>query len=139
MHNYPHQEISQGYIAVSDEGLEVRLRNKGGKFTQAVKSGGGLKRLEVEIELSRMQFEKLWPLTEGKRVQKVRYEIYHRGWTLELDVYGGKLSDLIVAEVEFDNEEQSRAFELPDWLGQEITHDERYKNKNLAAYGLPEM
>ncbi|NIQ08740.1 CYTH domain-containing protein, partial [candidate division KSB1 bacterium] len=139
LHDYPHQEISQGYIAITDEGVEVRLRNKTGKFTQAVKSGGGLKRLEVEIELSRTQFERLWPLTEGKRVQKVRYEIDYKGWTIELDVYEGRLNGLTVAEVEFDNDEQSRAFEPPDWLGKEITNDERYKNRNLAVYGLPEI
>jgi CYTH domain-containing protein len=56
-------QIRQGYIAVSDKGLQVRLRRKNGKFFQTVKMGWGLRRDEIEIELSEKQFRKLWPAT----------------------------------------------------------------------------
>ena len=45
--------------------------------------------------------------------------------------------DSFVAEVEFESEEESSSFEPPSWFSKEITHDERYKNKNLALNGMP--
>ena len=35
-------QIRQGYLAVSDDGLEVRLRQKDKRFFQTVKKGKGL-------------------------------------------------------------------------------------------------
>jgi len=43
----------------------------------------------------------------------------------------------ILAEIEFKSEEESIAFKPPAWFSEEITTDERYKNKNLALYGIP--
>ena len=90
-------KISQGYIAVGENGTEVRLRRKGERFYQTVKQGKGVQRTEVEVELSRAQFDTLWPLTEGRRVEKVRYEMVEGTWTIELDVYRGS-EGLVVAE-----------------------------------------
>jgi adenylate cyclase len=45
---------------------------------------------------------------------------------------------MITAEMEFDTEAASDAFEPPDWLGIELTGDERYANETLAIRGLPE-
>jgi len=47
------------------------------------------------------------------------------------------LKNLITAEIEFKSEEESIAFKPPAWFSEEITTDERYKNKNLALYGIP--
>ena len=80
----------------------------------------------------------LWPLTKGKRIEKTRYEINYMNSIIELDIYIGNLETLITAEVEFTSEEESKKFEPPDWLGEEITLDNRYKNKNLALKGIPD-
>lgn len=129
-----YEEILQGYLLVSDE-KELRIRKKGDKYFQASKVGSGLSRTEIENEIGMFQFEQLWPETEGKRVEKKRYEIDHEGYLIELDVYSGSLAGLIVAEVEFNSEEQANSFIPPDWFGEEVTHDVRYKNKNLALSG----
>ncbi|MFQ5627543.1 MAG: CYTH domain-containing protein [bacterium] len=134
---FPKLEIQQGYIAITHDGTEVRLRQKSSKFYQTVKNGEGLKRREVEIAITREQFGKLWPLTEGKRIEKVRYEIAHGAFTIELDIYRGALVGLLVAEVEFVSESESQSFMPPKWFGAEVTHDSRYKNKNLAVHGMP--
>ena len=109
------------------------------RFSQIkpLKRGGGLQRLEVEIQLTRAQFEALWPLTEGRRVEKTRYDIAFQGHVIELDVYDGALTGLLTAEVEFASLEASTAFQPPSWLDREITEDKRYKNKNLAVHGKP--
>ena len=134
--NYPSNEISQGYLAVTDD-AEIRIRKKGNKYFETVKSGKGLKRKEIEVEIGEKAFRSLWPRTEGKRVDKTRYEIPYDGLVIELDVYSGPLAGLAVAEVEFVSEEESARFSPPEWLGREVTHDVRYGNKSLALYGKP--
>jgi CYTH domain-containing protein len=129
--------IEQGYLAVSADGAEIRLRRKGDRFFQTVKKGRGLVRTEVEIELTEEQFTLLWPMTDGERVSKQRYEVPVAGHVCELDVFGGALAGLVLAEVEFSSIEESRRFASPDWFAEEVTEDERYKNKNLARHGMP--
>ena len=138
LHRYPSTAILQGYLAIMEDGTEVRLRKKASRYFQTVKSGCGLQRSEVEVELSEVQFKKLWQMTEGQRIEKIRYEIPWSGATIELDVFSGNLAGLIVAEVEFASIEQARAFIAPAWFSVELTEDERFKNKNLAIHGLPE-
>ncbi len=134
---YPRHEILQGYLAIIEDGTEVRIRQKGQKHYLTVKSGGRLQRDEVEIELTHDQFTRLWPLTIGKRIEKVRYELEHAGNLIELDVYRSSLKGLVTAEVEFQSMEDSESFVPPEWFGREVTQDERYKNKSLAVSGLP--
>ncbi len=136
--SYPAYEISQGYLAVTGDETEIRIRWKGNKYYETVKSGEGLKRKEVEIELGEKEFNALWPLTEGKRVEKTRYEIPYGAHLIELDVYSGALEGLVVVEVEFGSEEESARFDPPDWFGSEVTGDVRYSNRSLAVHGRPE-
>jgi len=84
------------------------------------------------------QFEALWPLTEGRRLRKRRHLLPDDGVEVEVDVYEGELEGLIVAEIEFDSEEQARGFEPPPWLGDEVTGDERFLNESLAVDGAPD-
>ncbi len=99
--DYLASEINQGYLAVTDDDTEIRIRKKGDGYYETVKSGKGLKRKEVEIEIGEKVFNALWPLTEGMRVEKTRYDIPYGGHVVELDVYSGGLAGLVVAEVEF--------------------------------------
>jgi adenylate cyclase len=136
LENFSSEEILQGYLLITDE-KEIRIRKKGSAYFQGVKVGRGLSRQEIESEIGMFQFEELWPETEGRRIEKRRYKIYYDGILIELDVYTGKLSGLITAEVEFKSEEESRIFKPPPWFGPEVTQDDRYKNKNLAVFGAP--
>ena len=73
------KDVIQGYIAVAADGTEVRLRQTDGKFFETVKSGGGLVRDEIEVELSKDQFEALWKATAGRRLAKTRYTLPWEG------------------------------------------------------------
>jgi CYTH domain-containing protein len=55
----------------------------------------------------------------------------------KLNVYHGNLEGLVLAEVEFSSRDKSEEFEPPDWLGEEVTDDVRYKNQILAKKGAP--
>ena len=128
--------IRQGYLC-QNEHSEIRIRDKAGSYSMTVKQGAGLKRLETELPLEAAQFDALWPLTEGARLEKLRYHIPYFGNTLEIDVFNGALTSLVIVEVEFASEEDSHYFLPPDFVSSEVTTDPNYKNLNLARYGLP--
>ncbi len=134
---HPYSDIAQGYLAVAPDGTEVRLRQQRGRHSLAVKSGLGTAREHREVTLSAEQFEALWPATEGRRIEKTRYEIPHLRRTIELDVFREALGGLVIAEVEFGSMAEAEAFEAPDWFGTEVTDDARYSNQNLATHGMP--
>lgn len=131
-------EIVQGYLALMEDGSEVRVRRSGHSFWQTVKSAGDLARDEIEIPLTLEQFEVLWPHTQGRRIDKIRYEIgLEHGAIAHLDLYNGSLSGFAVVEVEFSSRIEAQRFTPPSWFGREVTQEPGYKNKNLATHGLP--
>ncbi|HEX5899404.1 MAG TPA: CYTH domain-containing protein [Solirubrobacteraceae bacterium] len=135
---WPSTAIEQGYLAITEDGPEVRVRRRDRRTWLTVKSGAGRVRVEEEIEIEPERFDRLWPLTEGRRIEKTRYEIpAGDGLVIELDVYAGDLEGLVTAEVEFASEEDAEAYVAPDWLGPDITEDLRYKNQRLARDGAP--
>jgi adenylate cyclase len=135
---HPRRGIEQGYLAVGDDGVEVRVRRADDTVTLTVKSGPGLVRVEEEIPIDERRFESLWPLTDGRRVVKTRHLVaLGEGLTAEVDVYDGALAGLLTAEIEFPSEASSQAFAAPEWLGREVTGDERYANRTLALRGAP--
>jgi CYTH domain-containing protein len=138
LESHPAKRVEQGYVAL-DGAVEVRVRrNDGADATLTVKSGGGLARVEEEVDLALARFDGLWPLTEGRRVVKTRYRVpLGEGLTAEVDDYEGDLRGLLTAEVEFDSEASAEAFAPPAWLGAEVTGDPRYANRALAVDGLP--
>jgi CYTH domain-containing protein/CHAD domain-containing protein len=129
--------VEQGYLAIDEHG-EVRLRRIGGELLLTAKVGHGEVREEVEIPLSPGSFEELWPLTEGRRVRKARHYVPLNGYLrAEVDVYEGDLAGLLTAEIEFASTKEAERFQPPEWLGAELTGDERYANQSLATRGLP--
>ena len=136
--DYRASEIIQGYLTATEDDNEIRVRKKGDRYYETVKSRKGLMRKEIEFEIGEKVFNALWPLTEGMRVEKTRYDIPYGGLLIELDVYSGGLKGLVVAEVEFQSVEESEMFTPPAWLGREITGDARYSNAHLAHHGKPE-
>jgi adenylate cyclase len=138
LERWPSTEIEQGYLVITEDGPEVRVRRRDGRSWLTVKSGAGRVRVEEEIEIEPDRFERLWPLTEGLRIEKTRYEIPAADdLVIELDRYKGDLDGLVTAEVEFGSEEAADAYAAPGWLGPDITEDVRYKNQRLARDGAP--
>jgi len=129
----PARPIRQGYLTTAADSVEIRLRQEGKTHSLTLKSDGGLIREEREIAIGAAQFEALWPATEGRRVEKNRRRgTLPGGQAFELDIFSGHLAPLMLLEVEFASEAAARAFVPPDWFGQEVTEDRRFKNKALA-------
>jgi CYTH domain-containing protein len=137
---FPHRPIDQGYLAIAPGGVQVRLRRSGAKLSLTFKRGDGHAREEREVTLTPEQFETLWLGTEGKRLTKTRYDVPLGSRIVEIDVYSGRHTGVVVAEVEFESEEAAAGFEPPTWLGDDVSHDPRYSNQLLACdsrSGLP--
>lgn len=137
LESYPHKEVTQGYLAIMDNGTEVRLRQDGDEYFETIKSGDGKDRSEHQAELTKEQYDAIWQATEGRRVNKTRYKIPHDDSIIELDIYRGELEGLVVAEVEFTTPDEMENFIPLSWFGEEKSDDKRYKNQSLAIYGLP--
>lgn len=133
---YPHQDIRQGYLAVTEAGTEVRIRQKGKKYTETVKSGSGVTRLETEIVITEEQFNALWEATAGARVEKTRYDIPDGNGIIELDVYHNE-SHTMTAEREFVSLEESNNYEPPVWFAEDITGKPGWSNSEIARHGFP--
>ncbi len=134
----PSRRIEQGYLAVDPEGAVVRLRRKGDARILTIKAGHGIERAEEELALDEERFERLWPVTLGRRVEKVRYDlVVDGGFTIEVDLYEGPLAGLITAEVEASSLAELDRFAAPAWMRLDVTTDARYGNASLAAHGLP--
>jgi adenylate cyclase len=131
--------IRQGYVAIDPDGTQVRVRKLGDETLLTVKRGAGRERFEAELQIGESDFDDLWPLTEGRRIEKRRhYGDAGAGAEFEADVFAGPLAGLVVVEVEFDSAGDSERFQPPGWFGREVTEDERYSNVNLAVEGRPE-
>jgi adenylate cyclase len=130
----PSLSLTQGYLALEPEGHEIRLRRSHKAFWLTVKSSGALRRKEYEVSISEEQFDQLWPATEGRRIEKDRYLLNYQEHKVEIDVYKHPLHGLIVAEVEFHSDEEALLFEPPPWMGQEVTHLNFLKNRNLLQF-----
>ena len=124
--------IVQGYLNSNPE-RTVRIRIKGTHGFITIKGKGnesGTTRFEWEKEIKITEAEQLLLLCEDGVIDKVRYEIPSGKHLYEVDVFEGDNKGLIIAEIELEDENES--FEKPNWLGKEVTGDDRYYNASIS-------
>lgn len=120
--------IAQGYLNSHPE-RTVRIRIKGESGFLTIKGKGnesGVSRFEWETEIPLMEARHLIQLCEKGVIDKIRYEVRFGNHIFEVDEFFGDNEGLVIAEVELKSEDE--IFEKPDWLGSEVTNDERYYN-----------
>lgn len=138
LENAERSALKQGYIAIGADGSETRVRSfDNERFELTVKSPGMIERSEQTSKISPDMFDVLWAQTAGRQVEKTRYYIPYDTYTIELDVYHGALEGLMTAEVEFDGRQseasvKAATFVPPEWFGDNVSEDPRYKNHNLS-------
>lgn len=123
----------QGYLSIDSERV-VRIRTAAGKGHLTIKGryvGAGRPEFEYEIPVqdAHMLLETLClkPL-----IEKIRYKIKYRGFVWDIDEFEGANAGLIIAEVELKDEKDK--FDIPDWIGQEVSDDPKYFNSNLIKH-----
>lgn len=137
LHELKKVEICQGYICSSPEENTVRLRQMGDTFFLTVKSQGLLVRKEYETEITRQQFDTLWPSIQHGKMVKTRYTFTEKHVEMTLDIFKYDLKGLQMIEAEFETEQEAGRFDVPDYCIKEVTHDPRYTNSYLSIHGLP--
>jgi adenylate cyclase len=125
--------LRQAYLA-QDGGFSTRIRIVDtNAATLTIKSRkAGLRRLEYEFPIPLADAEALLSLRQGASIEKVRHHVPWHGLTWEIDVFEGENAGLVIAEIELGHEQQK--FDMPAWIGTEVTGDERYYNSRLAKH-----
>lgn len=126
-------KINQGYI-INEKSKVIRVREKGDDYFLTIKGNNiGISRLEYDFPISKEDAKELiFHFCKTTLIEKTRHYIEHKGHTWEVDEFHGKNNGLIVAEIELESEDEK--FEIPDWVGEEVTQDDRYYNMNLAIH-----
>jgi adenylate cyclase len=125
--------MQQGYL-VSDKTCSVRIRIAGATAHLNIKSGTlGVSRSEYEYEIPLADARELLDqLCRQPLLEKTRHCVRYGNHVWEVDVFDGDNAGLVVAEVELET--LGEAFERPLWLGEEVSHDPRYYNSQLAMH-----
>ncbi len=128
------QRIVQGYLS-SSPGRTVRVRIRGTKGYLTIKGPSddkGLSRHEFEYEIPLADAEQLLKLCEPGAIDKVRHLARVGTHVWEVDVFHGANEGLVMAEIELASENEP--FEMPAWVGEEVSGDRRYYNSMLTHH-----
>jgi adenylate cyclase len=111
--------MRQGYLT-SDARCSVRVRVADDQGFLNIKSGTlGIQRSEYEYPIPLAEAEEILDtLCEKPLLEKTRHYLRFDGRLWEIDEFAGANAGLIVA----------------DWVGEEVSHDLRYYNSQLARH-----
>ncbi len=133
------QKYMQAYLN-RELGMTVRVRITEEAAYLTIK--GRSEQKDGALTPARLEFEYTIPEKDAKEmidnlavsavVSKTRYRIEYRGFVWEVDEFSGENEGLVLAEIELASEEQQ--FDLPAWIGEEVTSDKRYYNSYLADF-----
>jgi adenylate cyclase len=129
---FSQNRIKQGYLSsIPDRTVRIRIKGDKAYITiKGVSNETGMSRFEWEKEIPVAEAEKLLLLCEKGVIDKTRFEVKIGSHTYEVDEFYGENKGLIIAEIELQSESEN--FEKPNWLGKEVTNDNRYYNSNLS-------
>ncbi|GGB84444.1 CYTH domain-containing protein [Flavobacterium suaedae] len=129
---FSQSRISQGYLNSHPErAVRVRIKGYKGYLTIKGKSNeSGTTRMEWETEIPVAEAKQLLTLCEKGVIDKIRYEVKEGKHTFEVDEFFGDNEGLVIAEIELETE--GEMYTKPQWLGKEVTGDERYYNASLS-------
>lgn len=127
--------IKQGYLSLSPT-CTIRVRVWDDKGFITIKSNNqpdSIAHFEWEKELSLDEVAPLFSLCVSGIIEKNRWVVpLDEGLLCEVDEFMGANEGLVLAEVELEASDQ--LFQRPDFLGDEVTNDERYYNSYLSKH-----
>ena len=140
----PHTQITDNYIT----GTRLRLRKVRVpetnewtlKLTQkhAPAPPDFSRTLITNIYLDRYEYEVL-SVFEGNELRKNRYPYEHEGRKYSVDVFLGDLRGLVLAETDFDSDEELDAFAPPAFAFMDVTRDETFTGARLVELTADEL
>ncbi|OFY45159.1 MAG: adenylate cyclase [Bacteroidetes bacterium GWF2_40_14] len=124
-------KIIQGYLcSVPERTVRVRVTGDKGFITiKGIVNESGASRYEWEKEISLEDAHELLKICEPGVIDKTRFIVKAGTHSFEVDEFYGENLGLTVAEIELSAENEY--FEMPEWLGEEVTGNEKYYNSKL--------
>jgi adenylate cyclase len=124
--------LAQGYLGDSSERV-VRVRTAGEQGFITVKGlNTGITRLEYEYSIPLQDAnEMLERLCLKPLIVKTRWTLRHAGSLWQVDEYHEPRNDLVLAEIELATVDE--AFELPAWIGEEVSGNPAYYNHTMVT------
>jgi adenylate cyclase len=138
---YSRVHIVQGYLSLTPA-VRVRIEQRligsqwEEKAYQTTKGPGLISRKEFEYAIPTSDARELLMLSNTLLIHKTRYFISCKNSNFEVDCFEWPFRGWL-AEVEMSSE--TDLVSLPEWLGEEVTKDDRYSNASLAVKGFPEV
>ena len=123
--------MRQGYLGGGASTVRVRQTDTAAFLTIKGKANG-IARTEFEYEIPVADAQTmLSDMTVGSIVEKIRYIVpAENGLVWEIDEYLNANAPLFTAEIELPDADT--AFELPDWLGEDVSENKNYTNRSLS-------
>ncbi len=123
--------IAQGYLS-RESGRTVRVRTWDDTAFLTIKGAAqGMTRPEFEYEIPASDAQQLLKLCPPPVIIKTRHIVNYEGERWEVDEFHGPLEGLVTGELEVPNEEHR--FNLPPFVGREVTGDHRFANSQLTT------
>jgi adenylate cyclase len=137
-HAFNHYRIVQGYLSsVPERVVRIRVQDDTAFITiKSTVSDTEFTRYEWEREIPVKDAEDMLRFCEKEIIEKTRYLVKVGKHVFEVDEFYGSNEGLLMAEVELQSEDE--VFEKPDWLGEEVTSDDRYYNSMLVKHPYSE-
>lgn len=132
---FPHKEILQWFLNDPSTGKSIRVRHIGDAYKVTRKKWHGLVREEIEVDITKEEFDQLRFQVENHFIEKTRYYIPQDSLMIELDIYKN-LQWLKTAEVEFASKRDAKKFVAPQRFGEEVTTMRQATNAYIANHGL---
>lgn len=128
--------LLQGYLS-SNAKATVRVRTRDDREGLVTLKGAasGLVRAEYEYAIPIQDARELLIMAQPHVIEKVRHLVPVGELIWEVDEFAGKHGGLVLAEVELSHVDQRVT--LPDWVGAEVSHDDRYNNASLSRSDGP--
>lgn len=126
------ERIVQGFLNTHPS-RTVRIRISGDFGYLTVKGSSnesGTSRFEWEKEITVHEAESLLKLCEEGNIEKMRYRVHVGKHVFEIDEFHGDNEGLVIAEIELEQEDE--VFDIPHWLGHEVTGQAQYYNSQLS-------
>lgn len=127
--SYPCHHIEQGYLCTNPV---IRIRKDNDKYELTYKGKGKMVREEHNLPLTEESYLHLKSKIDDRLIAKKRYMIPYQQYTIELDIFEGDLSPLMLAEVEFPTEDAALSFVAPEWFAEDVTFSKLYHNSYLS-------
>ena len=134
---HPHTQIFDNYVTATRLRLrKIRVperREWVWKLTQkfAPDAGDLSRTLITNLYLSQYEYE-LLSVFEGNELRKNRYPYEHEGRRYSVDIFLGALHGLVLAEIEFETDEEMRDFQAPPFAVLEVTNEEMFTGARLV-------